>query len=590
MSPKLLQKNSNRFLQLSPPENLIPNKRLGKREKNRSRRPIMEHSRVEGELCRQWVFSWNTLKKRMQEEKRKFLQTSSGSIKLPASLTSTKFAVFSREQGRHVISPALHMLKERINHAIGGNITDHLNEYVRNVQSTKNPCASALQESSTLTGRQGQSSDQVKEWYLFPEDQEKGCSAADFLAQQIESSFFHMIYSLQEKGKWGARREKINDDYRNQLAECRKIAFLYGDLRKKTLVRTMRRAKRLAGDVDCNFFSLLERRLDVALKRAFFFSTLKQARQWIQRGKILVNNQPISVSSYLLQPADFITIIPRARIKWRKQSLARALLAISTQPRDNIFTCSTLASQDLFNLLKKERRFPFSPALMRKWKEWSQLWSNWQYPNSTGHKWGTMKRPSPVVTNFVDSLKMRLEFSSSSAFGTYFSGIKNANAHMQRLVAGERKVAFLKKKTPLLRRESAISNWLHGDRMTANQRKNASGHLDYTKEAKGNFLEKKVAASQFFTNAFPEKYTCCQWLHQQKSYVLDGLYALRWNKVFATRKSFLEKKKRWRWSCIKPIHLECSYRHCTMIFLYSPQKLAWPSSINVSLLRKALGG
>ncbi len=318
MSPKLLQKTSNKFLQLTPPENLIPNKRMGKRERFRSRlqTALNTQSRMEREFCREWVFSWNTLEKRMQPQERKYSKRGSESIKLSVCIPRGQG---SATPPRSLVAPDTYILSSNCSRAVGGNLMEHLNQYVRGGTGTEKnqfvadfipPCGKGENSSEMAINRA---------CYGFPGDKEKRFTAADCLAQQIQSNFFHMIYPLHEKGKGANRRDRINDDYRNQLAECRKIALIYGNLQKKALVRAMSRAKGLGGDVDSNFLSLLETRLDVALKRAFFFPTIKAARQWIERGKLLVNNQPKTVSSYLLQPGDFITITPNARQIWRKQ-------------------------------------------------------------------------------------------------------------------------------------------------------------------------------------------------------------------------------------------------------------------------------
>ena len=751
MSQKLLQKTGNKFLQLALPENLIANKRIGKRERYRTRPGAVHknHFRMEGSFFRQWLFSWNTLKERRPQEHGKTLGTKSVH---PFTLGSsgkgvTQFielnAPFPQitwndlhgmpwmEQPVFLVTPAFHIIGHRISRAVGGNIIQHLNQHVRGnrdsatlksiekdvpvapnaipelgdsmeIPDQKWQCSPgqsasfyrpALQiEKKKELARPDYGCTTYKEWaasgfsssmetYRFPGNER--FTAADYLGEQIKLNNFHMIHSLHEKGKAGNRPDKINDDYRNQLAEWRKIALLYGDLPKKTIVRAMHRAKTLAGDVDSNFLSLLETRLDVALKRAFFFPTLRAARQWIKCGKILVNNLPITVSGCLLQPGDFISICPSAQSNWKKQCL-RTLATMGnpqksvnedrgifsqnvkaenrSQPKKNVSTdvlsgnlnnpsdyqTGFANAREQWDSLKKERRFPFSPSLMRKWKEWSQLWGNSRHSSSLrtppgkkagrGHRWefspprsfpaGTEKgaemgfMEKAGVANPIDSTEMLLYFFSSSTFASYLSAtkksdekvpahIKNKETHPfppapgssrehaptcnekeRHLCAGQvssppspmpllpsfsQSNRFSLNHPLLLRPETAITDLLSGGGMI----KQDIGKKG-TPYSSANIFTGKTASAR-------ESNKCCQLLHKEQSYVVDGLYSLRWSKVFATKKSGLEKKHHWRWSCIKPLHLECSYKHYTFVFLYSPQKLAWPGSINVSFLRKRVG-
>ena len=324
-----------------------------------------------------------------------------------------------------------------------------------------------------------------------------------------------MIYSLGEKARIVNKREKSNPDYRNQLAECKKMAFLYGNLGKKTLVRTMQRAQKKGGDVDGNFLSLLEARLDVVLKRTFFFSTILAARQWIECGKIWVNNSPKTVSSYLLQPGDLISIKPAARKLWKEQWLQNSTTLF---PRP---------------------RFPFSPDLMRRWKRWSELWSNSPTP---GPDFSQHRFFSKEWNRFVKD-----SFLSHSALSSYFPGHSGKK---------KRFYAFL-----LLKPETVVTSWL-------NQPFHSRAQISSREWSLG------------------DRSTGCQGLLEQQYQVIDGLYPLRWNKLFAEKNRLV--KRHWRWSEMKPLHLECSYKHCTAFFLYPPQKLAWPASINLSFLKRAL--
>lgn len=53
---------------------------------------------------------------------------------------------------------------------------------------------------------------------------------------------------------------------------------------------------------------LIEHRLDVAIYRIGFCRTILEARQLINHNKIVVNENPMTLSSYHLKPGDIIQI------------------------------------------------------------------------------------------------------------------------------------------------------------------------------------------------------------------------------------------------------------------------------------------
>lgn len=851
MAPSLLQKTSNRYLQLALPENLIPSKRMGKREKYRARVAYNNHSQMEKQLCREWAFSWNTLKERIKrkesDEKKSISHFScsfapSGHTPSPEENLETPYseidfhrvklsAPFPRVKWMPVLplpragntlvsrtdleSPGEkhstpcslilpHLFTGEIKCAVGGNLLQHLNHYINSFSSfpqgersqrhpqgllSTNVVHAGGNETDLFGGEgcgrppgKGGENQQVsshsvpfqgissrwlrffpgvsapgtgnnppplpcgesggKRRKSFPKAHHRAeivCAtnkggyarafgdlfvspasycihstaqgyrrADDFLTEQANLNNFRIIYSLEEKGKAAARRDKINDNYRNQLAEWRKIAFLYGNLAKKTVVRVMRQARGLRGDINSNCISLLEARLDVTLRRALFFPTVKAARQWIVRGRICVNNQRCTLSGYLLQPGDVVSVIPGAETVFRKQCLGalkkikrRFLFAVKEnrgkgERPDSIFLKATVSAamrnkdasalpkghqQGDWSASRGERRFPFSPVLMRKWNEWSQLWGNSSF--STGHKsqrhsWfskgqKTGKKAFPLE-NFRNALVQHPSLYTS--FAHYLSALKKQIERLPPVVkrAGAKRgegeqLDFLQKPSlshapypapgaPLRggekgtpghrdaeppegdRRETLVSQMLHAggilpgglapkahkekqpfekgvqpatpfsamqkhrgglqqsplreiDIVASNRKHKIDAHpvvcsfspVTKTKRFADKYQSNSLPGAVLFGTS-PEKNSHCHWLHRQQCCVIDGCFPLRWNKFFARKKSASRKNHHWRWSCFKPLHLECSHKHCTLIFLYPPQKLLWPGSINMSLLWK----
>ena len=507
--------------------------------------------RMERECVRQWLFSFNTCKKKV-EKRGNLMEMQGGRFCCNVSHRSLPLL-----PEKTCLSPATHRLGDQLHHAIGGNLIEHCNQYVRTMGAPTTEMVVAFPPSPQE--KKKKESLIKSTFYSF---QHKG---GDFVAEQIRKQHFSVIYSLDEKARAGTKRERINDDYRNQLAECKKLGFLYGDLPKKTLVRAMGRAQEKGGDVDSHFLSALEARLDVALKRAFFFPTIKAARQWIKRGKLCVNNQPKTFSSYLLQPGDFITIHRSARCLFRKQ------FVLGNNPTMhcewNQYSQGTQSGSGggwpSPSIRAFRRRFAFSSRLMQKWKEWSALWGHSRINRQDQlpqHQWGK---------GSCDFFLRSAGWKNNSAASGYLSATDFLHIESDAIL----------EKSALKRPKTLITNWFHRIRgretESAQLMKKRSEVLGEISRQSPPLLPEKVREYAF---------KCLE----QQCRVIDGLYPQRWNRIFAMEKSSEEKKNHWRWSCIKPLHLECSYKHYTCIFLYAPQKLAWPSSINLFLLKKVL--
>lgn len=88
-----------------------------------------------------------------------------------------------------------------------------------------------------------------------------------------------------------------------QLQQRKKFRWFYGGLSTKhvrKLLTTMHD--------DASVFQALERRLDVALYRCGFFSSIYMARQWILHKRILVNGKRAGRPSYELCPGDVLQV------------------------------------------------------------------------------------------------------------------------------------------------------------------------------------------------------------------------------------------------------------------------------------------
>jgi small subunit ribosomal protein S4 len=84
----------------------------------------------------------------------------------------------------------------------------------------------------------------------------------------------------------------------------------------------------MKGDTGENLIGLLERRLDAAVFRAKFVSTMFAARQFINHGHVKVNGRKVNIASYQLKLGDVI------EVKEASRQLAVVLEATQLPERD----------------------------------------------------------------------------------------------------------------------------------------------------------------------------------------------------------------------------------------------------------------
>jgi len=97
--------------------------------------------------------------------------------------------------------------------------------------------------------------------------------------------------------------------YRNTLQETKKLKLFYGGLSNKYIKKLIKKTlNQKYKRINPLFLELFESRLDTTLYRSKFSLSIKDARQLILHGKVLVNNKTIKIKSYQLNPGDLITI------------------------------------------------------------------------------------------------------------------------------------------------------------------------------------------------------------------------------------------------------------------------------------------
>ncbi|MBE8216000.1 MAG: 30S ribosomal protein S4 [Endozoicomonadaceae bacterium] len=115
-------------------------------------------------------------------------------------------------------------------------------------------------------------------------------------------------------------------DYGVQLREKQKLKRIYGMLEKQ-FRNYYKKADQKKGATGTNLLLLLESRLDNVVYRIGFGSTRSESRQLVSHKAILVNDQPVNIPSYQVEPGDVISI----REKSKKQLRINAALDLASQ-------------------------------------------------------------------------------------------------------------------------------------------------------------------------------------------------------------------------------------------------------------------
>ena len=103
------------------------------------------------------------------------------------------------------------------------------------------------------------------------------------------------------------QRQKKMTEYGTQLLEKQKLKAYY-NLLERQFVRYYDRAKKQQGVTGENMLKLLECRLDNLVYRIGFASSIRQARQMVNHGHILVNGKRCDIPSAHIKVGSVITL------------------------------------------------------------------------------------------------------------------------------------------------------------------------------------------------------------------------------------------------------------------------------------------
>ncbi|WP_426348274.1 30S ribosomal protein S4 [Alloiococcus sp. CFN-8] len=118
--------------------------------------------------------------------------------------------------------------------------------------------------------------------------------------------------AMDRASKGTARNDKKLSDYGTQLLEKQRLRAYYGVMERqfKSYVQKAIKSKDISGDV---LLFTLESRLDNLVYRMGVASSIRQARQMVNHGHILVNGQKVDIPSYIVKVGDKVTLKEASR-------------------------------------------------------------------------------------------------------------------------------------------------------------------------------------------------------------------------------------------------------------------------------------
>jgi small subunit ribosomal protein S4 len=125
-------------------------------------------------------------------------------------------------------------------------------------------------------------------------------------------------------GQHGNARKKLSE-YALQLRAKQKLRRTYGML-EKPFRRNYEVASHLRGVTGTIMLQRLEARFDNVVYRSGLTGSRALSRQLIQHGHFLVNGRKVDIPSYLIKPADVITVRPGSEALMRNLLEGRALM------------------------------------------------------------------------------------------------------------------------------------------------------------------------------------------------------------------------------------------------------------------------
>ncbi|WP_130807275.1 30S ribosomal protein S4 [Senegalia massiliensis] len=110
-----------------------------------------------------------------------------------------------------------------------------------------------------------------------------------------------------------SRADKKLSNYGLQLLEKQKLRSYYNVMEKQFKKRYVDKAMKAEGISGEVLIELLEKRLDNMVYRMGFGSSIRQARQMVNHGHILVNGKKVDIPSFSVEVGDIISLREKSK-------------------------------------------------------------------------------------------------------------------------------------------------------------------------------------------------------------------------------------------------------------------------------------
>lgn len=132
------------------------------------------------------------------------------------------------------------------------------------------------------------------------------------LSRSLGVNIYGHPKAMQRAGKTAGRASKKLSSYGLQLLEKQKLRAYYGVLEKQFVIYVEKamKASGLSGEA---LIQSLECRLDNMVYRMGFASSIREARQMVNHGHILVNGKKVDRPSYPIQVDDAVALRERSQ-------------------------------------------------------------------------------------------------------------------------------------------------------------------------------------------------------------------------------------------------------------------------------------
>lgn len=365
---------------------------------------------------------------------------------------------------------------------------------------------------------------------------------------------YKFLFPLQRlKGELSKRESQYGkiELYKKQIQERKKLAFIYGTISKNSIKKLVKQARILSSGENPPakaLVTLLESRLDVALFRASFFPSISMARQWISHNKVTVNQNKIRAPGYQLKGGDCIEILP-ACAPLLKEKIRQRVAKILP--------------------FRRSRKKVVTPSLIENWCSFKSVF---YHKESSSQSEETTSMPHFAEQNVrkgTTSQDLSIKGDKIVINPALIQNFSSMRDHLQSV--WEKSVCSQPSFSHFVG-EQRIKNKNHlYKRLSSSLKTNLESASPLSWSEKVSFLLQKGVI-------------LFERLKKKEVATLDFLNA---KKALVQPRNRKQKLAGLQVSAIKPLHLEVSYRLLTVIFLYSPQKVAYWSNLDFSLIMRS---